>query len=483
MRAARTRSACTTRSAARAIKQIASGRFGVTSEYLTNADDIQIKLAQGAKPGEGGQLPGNKVYPWIGRDPALDARRRAHLAAAAPRHLLDRGPGAADPRRQEREPARPGSTPSSSASSASGPSRRASPRRTRTSCSSRVTTAAPGASPLTSLKHAGTPWEIGLAETQQTLVLNNLRDRVVVQVDGQLKTGRDVVIGALLGAEEFGFATAPLVVSGCVMMRVCHLDTCPVGVATQNPELRARFTGKPEFVVTFMEFIAEEVRALLAQLGFRTLAGGRRPRRAAGHPRGDRPLEGRGSRPRAGARRPVAGRRHGAAPHQGPGPRSGPRARQPADRAGRRRPRAQRAGPDRPAGPQRQPDGRHDARPRGDQAVRRRRAARRHDRRHAHGLGRPVVRRVPAARHHAAAVRRRQRLRRQGAVGRAHRRAPRPQRGPVRASTTSSPATSSATARPPGRSSCAAWSASGSASATPARRWSSRAWATTAAST
>ncbi|HWS57965.1 MAG TPA: glutamate synthase-related protein, partial [Actinotalea sp.] len=129
-----------------------------------------------------------------------------------------------------------------------------------------------GASPLTSLKHAGTPWEIGLAETQQTLVLNNLRDRIVVQVDGQLKTGRDVVIGALLGAEEFGFATAPLVVSGCVMMRVCHLDTCPVGVATQNPELRARFTGKPEFVETFFEFIATEVREYLAALGFRSLA-------------------------------------------------------------------------------------------------------------------------------------------------------------------------------------------------------------------
>jgi glutamate synthase (NADPH/NADH) large chain len=128
-----------------------------------------------------------------------------------------------------------------------------------------------GASPLTSLKHAGTPWEIGLAETQQTLVLNNLRDRVVVQVDGQLKTGRDVVVGALLGAEEFGFATAPLVVSGCIMMRVCHQDTCPVGVATQNPELRERFTGKPEFVVTFFEFIAQEVREILAELGFRTL--------------------------------------------------------------------------------------------------------------------------------------------------------------------------------------------------------------------
>src|SRR5262249_4478902 len=128
-----------------------------------------------------------------------------------------------------------------------------------------------GASPLNSLKHAGTPWELGLAETQQTLMLNGMRDRVVVQVDGQLKTGRDVIIGALLGAEEFGFATAPLVVSGCVMMRVCHLDTCPVGVATQNPVLRSRFTGKPEFVVNFFEFIAEEVREYLAALGFRTI--------------------------------------------------------------------------------------------------------------------------------------------------------------------------------------------------------------------
>ncbi len=128
-----------------------------------------------------------------------------------------------------------------------------------------------GASPLTSLKHAGAPWELGLAETQQTLLLNGLRDRIVVQIDGQLKTGRDVVIAALLGAEEFGFATAPLVVSGCIMMRVCHLDTCPVGIATQNPELRAKFTGKPEFVENFMLFIAEEVRELLAELGFRTL--------------------------------------------------------------------------------------------------------------------------------------------------------------------------------------------------------------------
>src|SRR5206468_4082119 len=165
-----------------AVKQVASGRFGVTSEYLVNADDLQIKMAQGAKPGEGGQLPGHKVYPWI----------------AKTRH----------------------STPG-----------------------------------------------VGLAETQQTLLHNKLRDRIVVQADGQLKTGRDVIIAAMLGAEEFGFASAPLVVSGCIMMRVCHLDTCPVGLATQNPELRARFSGKPEFVVNFFEFIAAEVREYLARLG------------------------------------------------------------------------------------------------------------------------------------------------------------------------------------------------------------------------
>ena len=171
-----------------------------------------------------------------------------------------------------------------------------------------------GASPLTSLKHAGGPWELGLAETQQTLLLNGLRDRIVVQTDGQLKTGRDVVIAALLGAEEFGFATAPLVVSGCVMMRVCHLDTCPVGIATQNPVLRDRFTGKAEYVVNFFEFIAEEVREILAELGFRTHRGGRRPRRAARHRRGREPLEGAGPGPGAALPRARAARRRGAPP-------------------------------------------------------------------------------------------------------------------------------------------------------------------------
>ncbi|KQR15925.1 glutamate synthase large subunit [Cellulomonas sp. Leaf334] len=253
-----------------AIKQIASGRFGVTSEYLTNADDIQIKLAQGAKPGEGGQLPGNKVYPWIGR--TRHSTPGVGLISPPPHHDIYSIEDLAQLIHDAKN-ANPRARIHTKLVSEFGVGTIAAGVAKAHSDVVLISghDGGTGASPLTSLKHAGTPWEIGLAETQQTLVLNNLRDRVVVQVDGQLKTGRDVVIGALLGAEEFGFATAPLVVSGCVMMRVCHLDTCPVGVATQNPELRARFTGKPEFVVTFMEFIAEEVRSLLAQLGFRTL--------------------------------------------------------------------------------------------------------------------------------------------------------------------------------------------------------------------
>ncbi|MSW14387.1 MAG: glutamate synthase large subunit, partial [Actinobacteria bacterium] len=252
------------------IKQVASGRFGVTSEYLVNADDIQIKMAQGAKPGEGGQLPGGKVYPWIAKvrysTPGVglisppphhdiysiedlaqlihDLKNANKLARIHVKLVAEVGVG----------------TVAAGVSKAHADVVLISGHDGGT-----------GASPLTSLKHAGAPWELGLAETQQTLMLNGLRDRIVVQVDGQMKTGRDVLIAALLGGEEFGFATAPLVVSGCVMMRVCHLDTCPVGVATQNPELRARFSGKPEFVETFFEYVAEEVREHLAALGFRTL--------------------------------------------------------------------------------------------------------------------------------------------------------------------------------------------------------------------
>ncbi|MGC5223058.1 glutamate synthase large subunit [Micromonospora sp. DT81.3] len=253
-----------------AIKQVASGRFGVTSLYLTKSDDIQIKLAQGAKPGEGGQLPPTKVYPWVAR--TRHATAGVGLISPPPHHdiysIEDLKQLIFDLKRSN-----PEARIHTKLVSQSGIGAVAAGVAKALSDVILVSghDGGTGASPLNSLKHAGTPWELGLAETQQTLMLNGMRDRVVVQVDGQLKTGRDVIIGALLGAEEFGFATAPLVVSGCIMMRVCHLDTCPVGVATQNPVLRERFTGKPEFVVNFMEFIAEEVREYLAELGFRSL--------------------------------------------------------------------------------------------------------------------------------------------------------------------------------------------------------------------
>ncbi len=253
-----------------AIKQVASGRFGVTSMYLTHATDIQLKMAQGAKPGEGGQLPPQKVYPWVAR--TRHATAGVGLISPPPHHdiysIEDLKQLIFDVKR-----ANPSARVHVKLVSQSGIG----------AVAAGVTKAladvvlvsghdgGTGASPLNSLKHAGTPWEIGLAETQQTLMLNGMRDRVVVQVDGQMKTGRDVVVAALLGAEEYGFATAPLVVEGCILMRVCHLDTCPVGVATQNPELRARFSGKAEYVVNFFEFIAQEVRELLAELGFRSL--------------------------------------------------------------------------------------------------------------------------------------------------------------------------------------------------------------------
>jgi glutamate synthase (NADPH) large chain len=253
-----------------AIKQVASGRFGVTSEYLVSAQELQIKMAQGAKPGEGGQLPGHKVWPWIAKvrysTPGVglisppphhdiysiedlaqliyDLKNSNPLARISVKLVAEMGVG----------------TVAAGVAKAHSDVVLISGHDGGT-----------GASPLTSLKHAGIPWELGLAETQQTLVLNKLRDRIVVQTDGQLKTGRDVVIAALLGAEEFGFATAPLVVMGCVMMRVCHLDTCPVGIATQNPQLREKFRGRAEHVINFFKFVAQEVRELMAQLGFRTI--------------------------------------------------------------------------------------------------------------------------------------------------------------------------------------------------------------------
>ena len=253
-----------------AVKQVASGRFGVTSEYLVNCTDLQIKMAQGSKPGEGGQLPGQKVYPWIAK--VRYSTPGVGLISPPPHHdiysiedlkqlihdLKNSNPKA---RIHVKLVAEVGvGTVAAGVAKAFSDVVLISGHDGGT-----------GASPLSSIKHAGLPWELGLAETQQVLVMNKLRDRITVQVDGQMKTGRDVVIGALLGAEECGFATAPLVVMGCVMMRVCHLNTCPVGVATQDPELRKRFTGKPEFVENFFRFIAEEVREYMAKLGFRTM--------------------------------------------------------------------------------------------------------------------------------------------------------------------------------------------------------------------
>src|SRR5712672_99673 len=251
-----------------AIKQVASGRFGVTTEYLVNADVLQIKMAQGAKPGEGGQLPGRKVDKTIAQ--VRYSTPGVGLISPPPHHdiysiedlaqlihdLKNANPQAAISVKLVSEVG--------VGTVAAGVSK---------ARADHVTIAGyeggTGASPLTSLTHAGSPWEIGLAETQQTLVLNGLRSRIYVQVDGGLRTGRDVVIGALLGADEFGFATAPLIAAGCIMMRKCHLNTCPVGVATQDPVLRKRFTGQPEHVINYFFFIAEEVRQLMAELGYR----------------------------------------------------------------------------------------------------------------------------------------------------------------------------------------------------------------------
>jgi glutamate synthase (NADPH/NADH) large chain len=253
-----------------AIKQVASGRFGVTSRYLVNADDLQIKMAQGAKPGEGGQLPGSKVYPWIAK--TRHSTPGVGLISPPPHHdiysiedlaqlIYDLKCANDEARVHVKLVSEQGvGTIAAGVAKAHADVILISGHDGGT-----------GAAPLTSLKHAGSPWELGLAEAHQTLAANGLRSRVVLQTDGQLKTGRDVIVAALLGAEEFGFATAPLVVSGCVMMRVCHLDTCPVGIATQNPVLRARFNGQPEFVENFFEFIAQEVREYLALLGARTL--------------------------------------------------------------------------------------------------------------------------------------------------------------------------------------------------------------------
>ena len=407
-----------------AVKQVASGRFGVTSDYLLNATDIQIKMAQGAKPGEGGQLPGYKVYPNIAR--TRHSTPGVGLISPPPHHdiysiedlaqlIHDLKNANADARIHVKLVSSVGvGTVAAGVSKAHADVVLISGYDGGT-----------GAAPLTSLKHAGVPWEIGLADTQQTLMLNGLRDRITVQCDGGMRTARDVIVAALLGAEEFGFATAPLVVSGCIMMRVCHLDTCPVGVATQNPELRARFNGKPEFVENYFRFIAEDIRRLPRRTRLPQHRRGRRPRRDARHRRGRRALEEQGPGPDAGLRGAATRAESAAAP----GCRSTASKRrldrtliQLAEGA------LEDAHPVRLELPVRNVN-RTVGTLLGSEVTRRYGAAgpaRQHDSRHADRFCRPVHRGFPSSGHHAGADRRRQRLRGQGVVRRpGHRQAAR----------------------------------------------------------
>ncbi len=414
------------------IKQVASGRFGVTAEYLASADQIQIKMAQGAKPGEGGQLPGHKVSEYIAKlrysvpgvglispPPHHDIYSIEDLAQLI--HDLKNANSRASISVKLVSEVGVGTV-------AAGVSKAKSDHVTISGHDGGT-----GASPLSSIKHAGTPWELGLSETQQTLVLNRLRGRIVVQVDGQMKTGRDVVIGAMLGADEFGFATAPLVVEGCIMMRKCHLNTCPVGVATQDPVLRRRFSGKPEYVVNYFFYVAEEVRELMAQLGVRRFDDLIGAAHLLDTRRGIEHWKSRGlDFSRVFATPGGAGRR-AAPPRLGAGPRAGQGAGQQADRARAPGDRAQGEGLLHPADPQRQSHRGHDVLGRDRAHLRPRGPARGHDARAVQRHRRPELRRVPGARGDARPRRRGQRLRRQGPVGRAHHRAadqrlPRPRR-------------------------------------------------------
>ncbi len=251
-----------------AIKQVASARFGVTTEYLVNADELQIKMAQGAKPGEGGQLPGHKVDEYIGK--IRHSTPGVGLISPPPHHDIYSIEDLAQ-LIHDLKNVNPQARVSVKLVSEVGVGTVAAGVAKAKADHILISgdSGGTGASPLTSIKYAGIPWELGISETQQVLVMNNLRGRVILQTDGQIKTGRDVVVAALLGAEEIGFSTAPLIASGCIMMRVCHLNTCPVGIATQDPELRKKFAGKPEHVINFMFFIAEEVREYMAQMGLR----------------------------------------------------------------------------------------------------------------------------------------------------------------------------------------------------------------------
>ncbi len=425
-----------------AIKQVASGRFGVTIEYLNEAEEIQIKIAQGAKPGEGGQLPGHKVDENIAR--VRHSTPGVGLISPPPHHDIYSIEDLAQ-LIHDLKNANPDARITVKLVSEVGVGTIAAGVAKAKADVILISggSGGTGASPLTSIKHAGIPWEIGLAETQQTLILNDLRGRVKLETDGQLKTGRDVVMAALLGAEEFGFGSISLITMGCVMMRVCHLNTCPVGVATQDPLLRERFAGQPEHVIHFMRFVAEEVREIMATLGVRTmdeLVGRSDSLEAA---RGHRSREGREARseppapsPRGRAsdpQRDEAGARARAGHGHG------------AHRAGPRRARAGRAGLAADADPQRPPDGLHHAQLAHREEARPERAAGRDDSHPLHGLGRAELRRVLGQRSRRDPRRRHQRLLRQGDERRPHGRLPaggiglparaehhRRQRGPLR---------------------------------------------------
>ena len=419
------------------VRQVASGRFGVTLEYLRGADELQIKVAQGAKPGEGGQLPGHKVSRDIAR--VRHTTPYVTLISPPPHHDIYSIEDLAQ-LIFDLKISNPAARVSVKLVSEVGVGTIASGVAKAKADMVLISGAdgGTGASPLTAIKHCGLPWELGLAEAQQSLVANGLRDRIRVQVDGQLRTGRDLAIAALMGAEEFGFGTIVLVALGCIMMRKCHLNTCPVGVATQDPELRKRFGGAPEHVERFFRFLARDLREQMAELGFRTvdeMVGPHRAPRCRARPGHS---EGRGCstspRPRSrtcGTATPCPSRRAGQ--RAGLSPRRCVRAQEHAVashfdheliRLAAARDREQAAREDRAAGAQRPPHGRHAAGRRGARALRRGRAAGRHDRRHAHRLGRPERRRLPLPRHHAAHRGRRERLRRQGPLRRAGDRRP-----------------------------------------------------------
>ena len=468
-----------------AIKQVASGRFGVTSEYLVSAKELQIKMAQGAKPGEGGQLPGHKVDKEIAR--IRHSTPGVGLISPPPHHdiysiedlaqlIHDLKNANRDARIAVKLVAEVGvGTVAAGVAKGKADVVLISGHDGGT-----------GASPLTSIKHAGIPWELGLAETHQVLVLNDLRGRIVVQTDGQLRTARDVAIATMLGAEEWGIATAALVTLGCIMMRKCHLNTCPVGIATQDPELRKKFAGKPEYVVNFFFLLAEELREIMAQLGFRTINEmvGRvdrlDTRKAIDHwkakgldfsailhkPRGARAVKTYCAEPQDHGLEQVA--RHDDAARAVP--------------AGARD--DEEHGRDRPADPQRESHGRHDPLQRSHQALRPRRLRRTtRSQLNFRGTRRAELAGLWRARRHGPRRRRRQRLLRQGPLGRQDHRLPAARGARSCPRRTSSPATSCCTARPAAKSTCAASPASGSACAIAAPRPWSKASAITAANT